>query len=118
MVTPTDSQSTIGVAMTEEQLDLMLDQGVKPKEETKERLSQFFQWRMKSYTTYQWKNSDLAETFSMDFEHFDQQDFASLGNDNIHALRNRLRAHGVYVKKQRFYSISQALINTVREELP
>ncbi len=102
-------------AMTEQELEDMLDNGVSPSD-TKERLIQFVNWRIQQYTIR--KYEALSTVFADDFEQFTKEDFHKLGKTIITDLRDCLRKNGVYVQKARLYSIAQALAEVVKEEIP
>jgi predicted nuclease of restriction endonuclease-like RecB superfamily len=82
-----------------------------------EDLIEFTNWKIKVYTKRNWSNSNLSLCYSEDFEDFDSNTFRSIGKETQQALQDFLRSRGVYVQVGRGYSMADALIAAVKEEL-
>ena len=102
--------------MTEDELNNMLSKGVKPKEEIKVTLTQFVRWRIQTYEQHKWRN--LSDIFAEDFQQFVKEDFETLDKDTLYSLRDCLRANGVYIRRGRGVTASQALTNVVQQDIP
>ena len=76
--------------MTETDLNNMLQDDVKPKNETKERLNKFLLWRLQKYQRHGWKGSSLSEAFAEDFQYLGGEDFEGLAKDIVRDIWDHL----------------------------
>ncbi len=68
-----------------------------------------------TWKKYDWKDSDLWESFQDDFKEYKEEDFRLVNNNNIRKLGNFLRGRSVWIAKFRL-TITQSLFNTLQEE--
>ncbi|SLM36407.1 hypothetical protein LPUS_00586 [Lasallia pustulata] len=65
---------------------------------------------------FDFKDTNLWESFKEDFEDFTEQTFKDASNHEIRRLRTILRKRGVWVQKRARTSIALSLYNTLKEE--
>ncbi len=70
-----------------------------------------------TWEKYNWKDSDLWESFQDDFKGYKEEDFRLINNNDIQKLHNFLRRQGFWIKKSRL-TIAKSLFNALQEEKP
>ena len=103
--------------MTKTDLNNMLQDDVKLKNETKERLNKFLPWRLQKYQQHGWKRSSLSEAFAEDFQYFGGEDFKGLIKDIVRDIQDYLQTNRVYVQKGHGVRISQSLADVIKNDL-
>ncbi len=73
---------------------------------------------LKGWEECGFEDMSLWETFQEDFEGFTEEDFRLASNHNIRRLRDYLRKHGVWIRKQQRYNIARSLYEALLEEVP
>ena len=64
------------------------------------------------WKTYDWKDTDLWESFQNDFKGYTEYNFRLVNNNNIQRLRNFLRRQGVWIEKSKM-TIAKSLFNAL-----
>ena len=72
---------------------------------------------VKTWEKYNWKNSDLWESFQDNFEGYTEEDFKLVNNNDIRKLCNFLRRQGVWIENSRL-TIAKSLFNALQEKEP
>ena len=70
-----------------------------------------------TWETYDFKNTDLWESFQDDFKGYTEDDFRLVHNNDVRRLRKFLRRRGVWIEKSRT-TIARSLFNALQEEEP
>ena len=86
-------------------------------EKTRESVAEEIAEAVKTWEKYDWKDSDLWESFQDDFEGYTEEDFKLVNNNDIRKLRNFLRRRGVWIEKSRL-TIAKSLFNALQEKEP
>ena len=86
-------------------------------ETTRESVAEDIANAITIWKTYDWKDTDLWESFQDDFKGYTEDDFRLVNNNDIRRLRNFLRGRGVWIEKSRT-TIAKSLFNALQEEEP
>ena len=92
-------------------------QNNKKKEMTRESVAKDIANAITTWETYDWKDTDLWESFQDDFKGYTEDDFRLVNNNNTRRLRNFLRRRGVWIEKSRT-TIARFLFHALQEEEP
>ena len=86
-------------------------------EKTRESVAEEIAEAVTTWEKYDWKDSDLWESFQDDFEGYTEEDFRLVNSNDIRKLRNFIRRRGVWIEKSRL-TIAKSLFNALQEEEP
>ncbi len=72
---------------------------------------------VRTWEKYDWKDSDLWESFQDDFKGYKEEDFRLINNNDIRKFRNFFKRQGVWIEKSRL-TIAKSQFNALQEKEP
>jgi hypothetical protein len=69
--------------------------GIDIYKSTEKELVEYTKWRMRVYEEEDWRDESLSESFALDLENFDQEEFKACGLHTTRHLRDLLRLRRV-----------------------
>ena len=85
-------------------------------ETTAEDITNYIYFKINEYTSYNFKDKTLWESYQEDFNNFEVQTFKDANRSALKGLKRLLRRNGVWVFNRKSKSVPQALYNVAHED--